>query len=230
MLRYPSVLKYYTDHRYDLMHLEGYDIRDRVAVIIEPRDIPTLSWTIHNIAYFAQWPIIAYHSKRNKHYFDSAPVTMKIEIADDFSIEDYNQLLCSFDFWNTKPEHVLIFQHDSFMLRSGLEAFMQYDYVGAPWERVNLDALPILYNIGNGGFSLRKRDKMIEIIRAAPDREGMPEDVYFGKGFLKVSRHLPKLKEQMKFSVEQIFYPKPVAVHAPWLAFDEPALKKMLFA
>lgn len=216
-------------HRYDQMPWMGLDFKDRAAVIIEPRDLPTLPWTIHNIAYFSHWPIIAYHSKRNKHQFDGMPIFRKIEIADDFSIEDYNHLLCSLDFWNTLPEHVLIFQHDSFMLRSGLESFMQYDYIGAPWERANLDALPIMYNIGNGGFSLRKRDKMIEIIHAVPDRAGLAEDVYFAKGFLKVARYLPKLKLQVRFSVEQIYYPKPIGVHAPWLAFDDKVIKNILF-
>ena len=55
-----------------------------------------------------------------------------------------------------------------------IEDFLKYDYVGAPWIH-----LPNM-NGGNGGFSLRKKSKMLEII-SKNKYNNENEDVYFSK-------------------------------------------------
>ncbi|MDX2001691.1 MAG: DUF5672 family protein [Chitinophagales bacterium] len=74
------------------------------------------------------------------------------------SIKDYNQLLMSTAFWQplTKYERILMFQTDSAILRIGVEEFLQWDYVGAPW--------PFRHRGGNGGFSIRNPKAMIAAI------------------------------------------------------------------
>ena len=72
----------------------------------------------------------------------------------------YNNTLCSSDFYKlfSDYEYMLIYQTDCWVFEDRLDEFIElnYDYYGAAW--------PHLQNkVGNGGFSLRKVKKMIEI-------------------------------------------------------------------
>jgi len=223
----PSANSYYYQHRYDQMPCRSLPYQDRAAVIIETRDMPVLPWTINNIIYFTQWPVIVYHSQLNTAYLEHVHLKKKIEISPDFSVDNYNELLVSTDFWQSLPPYVLIFQTDSFMLRSGIDSYTKYDYIGAPWTKKNIKSFSIPRNIGNGGFSLRRRDKMMQIIEACPYKKGLAEDVYFAHGFDTVGGKLPSIRIKKGFSVEQIYFNKPLGVHAPWLAFDDKKLGRL---
>jgi hypothetical protein len=78
------------------------------------------------------------------------------------TMADYNALLTSKEFWQKfeKFDRVLIFQHDSKLLRTGIEEFLEWDYVGAPWK--------FQEHGGNGGLSIRNPRTMIEIIERCP--------------------------------------------------------------
>lgn len=93
---------------------------------------------------------------------------------DNFTEHDYNLLLTNVWFWeHIKTEHVLIFQHDSMLLRNGIEEFYQYDYVGSPWK--------FQQSGGNGGLSLRNVSAMVNTLKKNiynPFVHGN-EDVYF---------------------------------------------------
>ena len=68
---------------------------------------------------------------------------------------DYNRYLTSFEFWNRFSEDkILIFQHDSRLLKEIPDEFFEYSYVGAPWKQ---DAPWSRYDRagGNGGISIR---------------------------------------------------------------------------
>lgn len=58
-----------------------------------------------------------------------------------------------------KTSHMLTIQWDGFVLDADMwnPEFLMYDYIGAPWPQ-HID-----YNIGNGGFSLRSRNLMLEL-------------------------------------------------------------------
>lgn len=223
----PAATTYYHMHRYDQMPCRSLPYLDRAAVIIETRDMPILPWTINNIIFFTQWPVIVYHSNLNSDYLKQIHLLKRIEISADFSIDYYNELLVSRTFWQSLPSYVLMFQTDSFMLRSGIDSFRKYDYIGAPWTRKNLKCFSIPRNIGNGGFSLRRRDKMLQIIDACPYPNGLAEDMYFAQGFEKVGGKLPSIWVKKRFSVEHIYYDQPLGVHAPWLAFNEKKLNRI---
>ena len=78
--------------------------------------------------------------------------------------------------------HVLVVQDDGFPLRDELDAFLKYDYVGAPnvrpgWRGRVADALGL--TVLNGGFSLRSRRVCRWAARAwrlRPGRGTPPED------------------------------------------------------
>jgi hypothetical protein len=92
------------------------------------------------------------------------------------SERDYNYYITDPKFWAALLEfdRVLIFQHDSGLLREGIEEFYQFDYVGAPWV--------FQLHGGNGGLSLRNPRIMYHICQQFPYK-GMSvhgnEDVYF---------------------------------------------------
>lgn len=74
--------------------------------------------------------------------------------------KSYNQMLCNPNLWKyfNDYKYVLTFQCDCYVFKDDLDYYigLGYDYYGAPWP---------LYNnkVGNGGLSLRKVSKMIEL-------------------------------------------------------------------
>jgi hypothetical protein len=97
---------------------------------------------------------------------------------------------------------------------------MKFDYIGAPWN------YPIS-DVGNGGLSLRRVETMLSICkdpkntRKVRHRNGtihylMNEDIYFAFYLQRVPNVLLPTKEQAReFSVETIYYGKPVGLHRP---------------
>lgn len=116
-------------------------------------------------------------------------------------------------------DYMLIVQPDAWIFSDQLEHWCSkgYDYIGAPWcENCNehknckyignpIDKKPI---IGNGGLSLRKVQKFIEVtkiieddVNAIPDEKTPNEDVYLMSNS-KVSWNVPSCAEAIHFSIE----------------------------
>jgi hypothetical protein len=157
------------------------------AIIIENRNIPGLSDTIRNHMKFLP---------------DYGFIHFKADIK---TIEDYNKLLTSVKFWESMPfDKVLIFQHDSKLLRSGVDEFLEWDYVGAPWK--------FQMNGGNGGLSLRSKQAMIDTLKLHTwDNSKGNEDIFFSN--LLVGKLAPRCVCE-KFSCETIFKLGTVGTHA----------------
>jgi len=104
----------------------------------------------------------------------------------------------------------LIFQTDSLLLKSNihkLDAFLKYDYVGAPWTNEG---------VGNGGLSLRRKSKILETIATRnPNLHYEVEDTYFCENN-PVHLEKPTFEEAKSFSVENVYYPDPIGVHQHW--------------
>lgn len=142
------------------------------------------------------------------------------------SVEDYNNMMYDIYFWNMiNAKKCLIFQEDSLLLRDGVEKFLRYDYIGAPW--------PIKDNIsdshiGNGGFSIRNVDLMKKIFsentqeqcRRKEERiiiDGkIPEDVFISRNIDKYSNDLPSLYEATEFACENHKYENSYGMHNIW--------------
>jgi hypothetical protein len=81
--------------------------------------------------------------------------------------------------------HVLVIQWDGFIVDPSAwdPAFLDYDYVGAPWPHT-------VHTVGNGGFSLRSR-KLVDALQDPEIRELQPEDYCICDLYhdLLVSRH-----------------------------------------
>jgi len=137
--------------------------------------------------------------------------------VDNMNIAQYNELLTSPKFHEYIPtEMFLVFQTDTVILPQNahlIDGFLDYDYVGAPWTDCQ---------VGNGGFSLRRKSKMLELIEKVPFIKGEAEDGYFSQYSgrpnndfsIKVVKPSPEKAKQ--FSVETVFYDQPFGCHKPW--------------
>jgi hypothetical protein len=116
------------------------------------------------------------------------------------NLQDYNRFMTRASTWEPliKYDRVLIFQHDSMILRDGIEEFLEWDYVGAPWK--------FQEHGGNGGLSLRNPRKNLEVIK---HREWSMahgyEDVFICNHLHEVGGKLAPREVCQRFSVEAIF-------------------------
>ena len=103
------------------------------------------------------------------------------------SIGTYNQLCKRKGFYNAFRDYqfMLIYQLDCWVFADNLDYFMSlgHDYIGAPWFEINKEENKAkITKCGNGGFSLRRIDKFIEVCEkheSEADNDAIPEDVFF---------------------------------------------------
>jgi hypothetical protein len=146
-----------------------------------------------------------------------------------FALDDYNNLLKGPRIWDILAtmgiSKILTVQDDGFLIRYGAERFLEYDYVGAPWESrgtYNADG------VGNGGLSIRSVQAMKDVSNKFDTKEEFainarcrlfvqsPEDVFF-------STHVPVLGYKvcprniaLHFSSEQVMTKGCCGIHKPW--------------
>ena len=139
-------------------------------------------------------------------------------VFEDDSVHCYNLLLTDSGSWFWKHfldfDRVLIFQHDSGLLRTGIEEFYEYDFIGAPWYPDQLEYHP---HCCNGGLSLRNPKIMLDISQKYFWERNMGEDMYFTRHM--VDNKIGKLSPYdiaKKFSVETIFELGTFGYHKPW--------------
>jgi hypothetical protein len=205
------------------------------AVIVEPRKHPALKFVLNNACenLSSAWQILVLRGKQNEDFVNSIIQEMpekyrsRIKVdelpVDNLSIEEYNKLLTSREFYDRIPTDIfLIFQTDSLICKDSniqIDEFFEYDYVGAPWAHLN-------GAVGNGGFSLRRKSKMIEILEKCKYNETDPEDIYFANACDKVSIHKPSTDKASKFSNEGTITENSFGIHKSWLYSDKDKFDK----
>jgi len=190
--------------------------------IVETRPFANLGGFItDHLKYIpSDWGLTIYCSYKNRHLIKDVDFNRKTNIVvledSDMNTNKYNKLLKSVTFWDSLPyDKVLIFQTDSFILREGIEEFLEWDYVGAAWK--------FQEHGGNGGLSLRSVNLMKHICKIAHFTT-RNEDVEFCN-FMK-THNLGKLAPREvchKFSVETIYGLGSLGCHAidKWLKKNE---------
>jgi len=194
------------------------------AIIVEPRKHAALAFVLNTILsnLSNDWNIVICHGTNNIQFVQSI---LDNELSDykhritlvnigfiNLTVDEYCKLFATPSFYKYIPtEMFLVFQTDSMIFKkyaSRINDFLKYDYVGAPW-RNNYPG-----QIGNGGFSLRRKSKMLEIIAKVPYK-GEPEDLYFSMA--PISVYKPTFDEAKLFSVEQCFSPVTIGCHQVWV-------------
>jgi len=141
-------------------------------------------------------------------------------------------------FWQAVVgKKVLVFQTDTLLCRHsyGLRDFIDFDYIGAPWSG---GILATNNNgrggyAGNGGLSIRNVTLMLECTRSSMFRDRLitrhrarkylsNEDLLFGMCLLSHPQaKLPSREEAMRFSVETLYFDRPLGFHAIWRHLEE---------
>lgn len=215
---------------------------DYGSVIIEDRRLPHLECIIRNtiIKTPDNWSHSIVCTKLNyklikelcKRIHQDIKV-IPIEIP-NFTQNTYNDMFLTEWFWNKiDSENILIYQQDSFLFREGIEEFYEYDYIGAPWLPKQTDNS---VGVGNGGFSFRKKSKLIKCLETIKPSElelsedtqrymkntelvNPPEDVYFSKTMLDFNiGKVADAETAKKFSEERVYSSNSLGGHQYWLA------------
>jgi hypothetical protein len=134
-------------------------------------------------------------------------INLNIDNLNNFT---YSQLFLKEAFYaNIPTETFLVFQTDSLILNKDMiNLFLDYDYIGAPW---------LNKNVGNGGLSIRKKNKMLEIVKKKGFIRDIHEDVYFSYNIdADINYNIANFEVALTFSVETVFYDNPFGIHNCW--------------
>jgi hypothetical protein len=228
------------------------------ALIVEPRKHKALQFVLKN--FFEnldeRWSFVILHGSDNVDYLNKiidnleqykSRTTLINLNKPNLSYHEYNTLFYTKSFYDyIHTETFLIFQTDSMILsknKDKINEFLKYDYVGAP---IHCDEIfgncknkeminGIYYEVGNGGLSLRKKSKMMELLQyisfAENKNEDMsnqfgkyvPEDRFFSGEMTKehVEIYKPDIKKASMFSVQQLYNDSPFGIHKPWDGLSE---------
>ena len=224
--------------------IEQFEEEKYTAIIVEPRKHAALEMVLQNFTSIldSRWEFIIFHGTKNEEYVkkivneklgDNKNRIKYVNLGvENLTIADYNALF--FDkhklYDHIHTEMFLAFQTDTLLSEKYKEYiydFMKYDYVGAPWD-YNTAPFNINGHVGNGGLSLRKKSKMLEIIEKCPDTR-KAEDVYFAFGCDGAPVNKPSFDDALNFSVETALNPnnKSFGIHKPWDKFDDNQLKSL---
>jgi len=212
------------------------------SVIIESRNLPYLEFIIRNtiLRTGPGWSHTLISTLENQEHIKAIATSISPDInvivlpLHSLSVSGYNALLTCPAFWDMlHGEKILVYQHDSFLFRDGINSYLTYDYVGAPWpRRQGLTAT----GVGNGGLSVRSRRLMRAALLIASWEKwrdyspytkiwmkwkGLngPEDIYFCRFFDNCTGiRFPDFETARSFSTETIHHPDPIGGHQWWFS------------
>jgi hypothetical protein len=203
------------------------------AVIVEPRKHKALSFVLRNFLtnLSNEWNIILFHGLKNLEFVKDilkndmtseqvARISLENLNVDNLTRHTYSDLIKSIEFHNKIPtETFLIFQTDTMIFERNkhlINDFLEYDYVGSPWNK-NIGWARSFDYVGNGGLSLRKKSKMVDIINNNPkgaNNTSVLEDSFFSNTTNKL--HKPDYEKAQTFAFETVFHENAFGCHAPW--------------
>ena len=207
-------------------HPFGVTFQPNIAILIEFRTVDHIISVVHHVNHHvpSSWPIQIFHGKDNEHFIRNSTLAPLIETGkvfltlmnETFGVARTNELLTTPAFWKrVRGEKILFFQIDSVMCsnsRHKITDFLQYDYIGAPWD-LSWFSYNKTYRVGNCGFSLRARSKILELLALFPYNNTMPEDVRYAQNMRKINGSIPPVEIAKTFAVESVYYDRPLGVH-----------------
>ena len=221
------------------------------AVLIEYRKFPHLEFLIRNmiLKLGSNWSHTIICGTNNYTYMvdmckSISPNINIIETKyDNLTPSDYSLFLSSLEFWNLlNGEKVLIYQEDSIIFKKNINDFIHFDYIGASWCIGQDDNKS---GVGNGGFSLRTKSIMEQIINTIGIQDTQfnsstitycvntnshiyPEDVYFSKNIEDLHLGLIATRESgNNFSSETTCSKDSLGGHNFWL--NDESWKERIF-
>ena len=197
-----------------------------IAIIIEHRRHGALSFVVRNVLENLDWNVLICYGIFNKNFVENLLETELSDLRSRITLKktDWGE---SRNFLNRKfveeipSETFLLFQVNSMINPNSkdlIKKFMKYDYVGAPWKHGGT---------GHGGFSLRKRSKMLEILQGLHPNHKIPyEDLVYSMGSAKVKPYKPTFDEAKEFCLHTVYSEIFFAVHKAW-EYNEDKIEDM---
>lgn len=204
-----------------------------IAVIVEPREHMYLKSVVENVLEkLVDVNVIIFHGNKNKDFIinNLSNKLDKIELInmgiDNLTVREYSDMLITIDFWNKiNGERILLFQTDSIICNYDediLKECQSYGFVGAPTKKIR--EIPWQ----NGGFSFRKKSKMIEAIKDIKNKTYyFPEDRFFSVNKKDIVNPA-NWDLANRFSVETYYNEKPFGIHKCWLYQDKKHMMKLI--
>tara|TARA_B110000971_G_scaffold32007_1_gene29516 strand:- start:5097 stop:7058 length:1962 start_codon:yes stop_codon:yes gene_type:complete len=215
---------------------------EKEAILVEYRSLPHLEVLVRNMIYQLgnkwSYTIVCGLNNYNEIKYFCNNISPNIRIINTYqhniTQNDYNTLLCSTDFWDLfNGETLLIYQEDTCIFNNIPEKWLQYDYIGGAFGPQSVSPL----NVGNGGFSLRTKQIMKEVINTFPAThfnsnksfinnykktaklDLYPEDNYFPQTMqdLQIGKVAP-YDIAKQFSSEQVFTDQCIGMHCMWFS------------
>ncbi len=206
---------------------------ENIAVIVEFRSTALLVTIVLNVIQNIpeHWPIQIFHCSSNAQFIKSSRLSTflktgkiiltELDNHEGSFLQFTNTLMTNVSFWTkVRGEKVLFFQIDSVMCSNSphkITDYLQYDFIGAPWCEFELC-------VGNGGFSLRSRNKTLTLLQRKRYLGEINEDMWYATHMSTVGI-IASLNVSKTFSVETTFYSNPLGVHK--LLIGKADLKKL---
>lgn len=206
---------------------------EKYAIIIEPRKHKAIEFVLTNVCNCLsdEWKIIFFHGKNNIEYVTQIVEKLnnsfnnKIQLVnlniENLDLIEYSKLFCTksviYDY--ILSEIFLVFQTDSIILEKNkhlINDYLEYDYVGSPWLITGYIPTRNCNFIGNGGFSLRNKKKMLEIIEKI-EWNNIYEDLYFSTNYDNIIVKKPDYNKAVQFSVDEVYSEIAFGCHKPWV-------------
>lgn len=126
-------------------------------------------------------------------------------------------------------ENLLVFQPDSIFCANApttLNDFLEWDWIGAPWS-------PQAAYGGNGGLSLRRVSKILQVLEKEQRTIGDSglEDWWLTSRIMRLEgAKMPHANVSKTFSVESVWDEKPLGYHIGWLGVHHEQVSLIVFA
>jgi hypothetical protein len=206
----------------------GANTEQKTVVLVEPRRHAALEFLLRNVLenLDSTWSVLLKHGTLNKDYIEEILSRLGPEQRKRITLQslersvlpaaEYNQMLMTKEFYQRIPTEIFLLVQTDSMICPGtqdlLQKFIEYDYVGAPWKEGG---------VGNGGFSLRRKSKILEFLEKCPANPEANEDGFFSEGCANVKLFIPSAKEAEEFSIEGVYAPRSFGVHKAWYHLPE---------
>lgn len=204
----------------------------KTAIIVEPREHLALELVLKNFTENLDdsWGFIVFHGNKNidfvQNIINKLNINNRVKLVNlninNLTIDDYNNLFYNETFYSHIPTEIfLVFQTDTFICKkykNVINKFLKYDYVGAPWDGPWSKGK----NVGNGGLSLRRKSKMLELLKRCDhkwENNLLAEDIFFSNclNCQNINVYKPSFEEAKEFSMETIQSDNSFGIHKYWI-------------
>jgi len=190
------------------------DSRNKAVLVEGIQEGRRINYVVRNVLHFLGpvWGIHIFHMRDNKkitQWFKDVPGIEFTEISCFTNRKMYDKILdCPLFLKALNADKILLFQPDIIIRKKFNDEFLQWDYIGAPWEKNAKWNTPD-FSGGGGGVTLRSVDVFIKAVTEKKHElcRGLftRDDIFCAHSFPMVGGKVAPREVCGKFSVESDF-------------------------